>query len=245
LGNRLKEILENTVLKNMATTEEEKEKLMENLTNKSTPKRPINYKYLFASFGAILISLVFITSQITNPSQGVIVDNDTVPEINFIKDVPSEMIEHLYVYDNMDRGNHDYREQILIIQPLKMEEEISRGDIVFFEDELGEKIARVVGLSGEKIRIRKGQVYIDNKLLDSFYGKSTRLGMKREKYYEKMNQGGIEYDKEVMEQVFNYDLKEVLLSENEYFLISDDWLRGSMNKINIEKIKGKVVGVKE
>src|SRR5262249_43334343 len=49
---------------------------------------------------------------------------------------------------------------------------LRRGDVVVFECPCKHDhtlVKRVVGLEGEKIEIRKGQVYIDNRLLDESY----------------------------------------------------------------------------
>ncbi|MFC5650423.1 S26 family signal peptidase [Paenibacillus solisilvae] len=48
-------------------------------------------------------------------------------------------------------------------------------------DELKEKmgeydISRVIGLPGEKVKINQGQIYINDTLLETFYGRAHRLG---------------------------------------------------------------------
>ncbi|GAF64488.1 hypothetical protein BTS2_1381 [Bacillus sp. TS-2] len=47
------------------------------------------------------------------------------------------------------------------------------------------------------------------------------------------------------ESVFNYSKDETNLGEDEYFLMSDDWLRGSIKEINYNQIDGIVLGILE
>ncbi|WP_078380753.1 S26 family signal peptidase [Sutcliffiella halmapala] len=246
MGNRMKDLLETTVLKDIATTEEEKDRLIQTLNEKPS-RRPFHFRYLLASVAVLVLSVVFISSHLTNDTQGGIVDYHTKPEINFMEEVPEGMIKYHHLSDNMDRGNHDYYDTLVFIEPFKREAEISRGDIVLYEGEDSRQtLARVVGLGGETIKISNGQIYIDGKKLDTFYGKAHRLGLSREEYFVTMDQvEGMEYNKEGMENLFSYDLNEINLSDNEYFLVSDDWMRGRMITIQEDEIIGKVIGARK
>lgn len=246
MGNRMKDLLETTVLKDITTNEEEKDRLIQSLNGKPC-KRPFHFRYILASVAVLVLSVVFISSQLTNDTQGIIVDYHTKPEINFMEDVPEGMIKYHHMSDNMDRGNHDYYDTLVFIEPYKREAKISRGDIVFYEDgDSRETLARVVGLGGETIKISNGQIYIDGKKLDTFYGKAHRLGLSREEYFVTMDQvEGMEYNKEGMEDLFSYDLNEISLSDNEYFLVSDDWMRGLMSTVHKDDIIGEVIGARK
>ena len=70
-----------------------------------------------------------------------------------------------------------------------------RGDIVYFKVpeysngnpdlNLAEhQLSRIVGLPGEKIEIKKGQVFINNQKLETFYSIPTVRGMPMEEYLE-------------------------------------------------------------
>jgi signal peptidase I len=48
-------------------------------------------------------------------------------------------------------------------------------------------IPRIVGLPGEKIEIKKGQVFINNQKLEAFYSIPTVRGMPMEEYLESVN----------------------------------------------------------
>ncbi|MFD0671173.1 signal peptidase I [Cohnella sp. GCM10027633] len=103
---------------------------------------------------------------------------------------------------------------------------VSRGDIVVFQTKNNKDqetdIARVVGLPGETIRIEKGQVYIDDKKLDVFYGGDSTINN-------------------------NDSWKAVDLKENEYYILADVRWRGFNDSqtggpFAKDDILGKVVG---
>ncbi|MBO9597396.1 MAG: signal peptidase I, partial [Cohnella sp.] len=106
---------------------------------------------------------------------------------------------------------------------------ISRGDIVVFmtknNKDQDTDIARVVGLPGETVRVEKGQVYIDNNRLDTFYGADSTLD--------------------------NGDSwHAVALKDNEYYILADVRWRGfndsqSAGPFPKKDILGKVVGYEE
>ncbi|MFT4415422.1 signal peptidase I [Fredinandcohnia humi] len=178
-----------------------------------------------------------------NASLETLTDNNTTPDVTIIENVEIDMITHHHMYDNMDRGNHDYFDKTLAIDTNIKVPEISRGDVVFFDNEAGEKdISRVVALPGEKFKITKGQIYINGKKLEAFYGTAHRVGLDMENYFKKMDNEGNEYDKKVMMEVFETSIKEINLSDDEYYLIGDDWLQSKMMILKEDKFIGKVVG---
>lgn len=104
--------------------------------------------------------------------------------------------------------------------------DVSRGDIVVFKTKNDASqdtdIARVVGLPGETVRIQKGQVYIDEKKLDTFYG-----------------------DDSTGDNNDSWD--PVTLKENEYYILADVRWRGfhdsqTSGPFRKEDILGKIVG---
>ena len=158
----------------------------------------------------------------------------------------------------MDRGNHDFVGQIAIDLKYYNEHAISRGDIVYFKNpetrkNLGEySISRVIGLPGEKVKIEKGQIYINGKLLDTFYGRAHRLGHDLDSLKKSLESTDLEeHIRENIENAVNYFqqliMKEIEISENSVYLVDDDWFRsidsrlfGSLPTDNIE---GKVLAV--
>ncbi|AIY05411.1 hypothetical protein Plano_1446 [Planococcus sp. PAMC 21323] len=176
--------------------------------------------------------------------------------------------------DAMDRGNHDYN--TLTHSSLVVEigyEEANRGDIVYYKTpesaisknpQLPEYyIARVVGLPGETVEIRKGQVYVDDKKTDTFYGVATDKGLEKDEYF-KMAELNIEdgtwttdvkvsekeritwVNMDAKEENFNTTMEPVKISNEAVFVLVDQWWRGidsrEFGELPIKDIEGKVLG---
>ncbi|WP_223638840.1 signal peptidase I [Planococcus sp. 4-30] len=176
--------------------------------------------------------------------------------------------------DTMDRGNHDY--DTLIHSSLVVEmgyQKVNRGDVVYYKTpesainknpQLPEhSIARVVGLPGETVEIREGQVYVDDKKLDTFYGVATDRGLSKADFFEMAEQnieeGTWTTDEEVSktefitwvnldakEEYFNTSMEPVKVSSEAVFVLVDQWWRGTDSKdfgeLSLEAIEGKVLG---
>ncbi|HWL23700.1 MAG TPA: S26 family signal peptidase [Ureibacillus sp.] len=192
---------------------------------------------------SVIVLLIILVGCSSNPSSDTLIDNNKTTDVAVIENLSTDMIIHPHIYDDMDRGNHDYSNKTLVIDTSVKVSGISRGDVVYFDNEDGEKdISRVIALPGEKFNITKGQIYINGKKLDSFYGKAHRVGLDKEIYFEKMDNEGNQYDKKGMMEVFDTNKDEITLSVDEYFLIDDDWLRGKMMILKEDEYIGKVVG---
>ncbi|WP_394119950.1 signal peptidase I [Planococcus donghaensis] len=176
--------------------------------------------------------------------------------------------------DAMDRGNHDYNTIIHSSLVVVMEyQEVNRGDVVYYKTpesainknpQLPEHyIARVVGLPGETVEIREGQVYVDDKKLETFYGVATDRGLGKEDFFEMAEQnieeGTLTTDEEVSktefitwmnldakEEYFNTSMEAVKVSNEAVFVLVDQWWRGTDSKdfgeLSLEAIEGKVLG---
>ncbi|MGG2028869.1 S26 family signal peptidase [Gottfriedia sp. S16(2024)] len=94
-------------------------------------------------------------------------------------------IEHLY--DEMYRGNHEYAGTLVVDTTYYKQHKFQRGEVVYYvSPKNGNKnVARVVGLPGEIIEIKKGQLYIDDKILDAFYAKAMNNGISNLTTYKK------------------------------------------------------------
>lgn len=196
-------------------------------------------------YGILLLMLLIMMGCSSNSSYEIVSDTDTTPEATIIKEVEPEWIKHHYLSDNMDRGHHDYYDQILVIDPGVNPSAYHRGDIVFFSNSTDDKmISRVIALPGEKISISDGQIFINGKKLDAFYGKAHRLGFDKLSYFPAMDKAGVEYNKKGMMEIFNLSMKEQELAEDEYYVVSDDWMRGTMQILEPSNIIGKVLGYK-
>ncbi|MBP1916770.1 signal peptidase I [Lederbergia galactosidilyticus] len=196
-------------------------------------------KHIGLSFGVLLIlvgcsfktSLEPITDQYTTPNN-----------IATIETISPEMFIYQHHYDNMDRGNHDYIEKPLVIEPLVDGYKISRGDVIFFHTTNEEKdISRIVALPSEEIKIIEGQVYINDKKLDTFYGFAHRLGLEKDRYFEMMDDRN-QYNNNGMREYFDTNMDQIKLASDEYYFIDDDWMRGKMGVIKEQDIAGFVLG---
>jgi len=124
----------------------------------------------------------------------------------------------------MDRGNHDLNTDVhgkLVM--LKDFDQIDRGDIIYYKTIEQNQISRVIGLKDETIEIIDGQVYIDNKPLNTFYGVATSFGLTKDNYFKKMDKEN--YNKERMKDFFNTSMKPVLAEEGTVFVLVDTWWR--------------------
>ncbi len=150
-----------------------------------------------------------------------------------------------WLSDSMDRGEHDLETNVhgrLVVFPIL--NPMDRGDILYYEMDGERQIGRIVGLPGETVEIRNGQVYIDDKKLNTFYGVATNRGMEKEEYFEKMDERNM--NRQSMEEYFDTSLAPVYVEEDTLFVLVDAWWRGSDSRtygpIQIEHIQGKVVG---
>lgn len=168
-----------------------------------------------------------------------------------------QMIYH-HNYDNMDRGNHDLEGQVVLDLKYYHDRAISRGDIVYFTNpetnkNLGKNsISRVIGLPGEKIKMENGQIYINGKRLETFYGRAHRLGDDLESLEKALEQDDLEeYIQKNIENQVKYfrqlSMEEFKIPEDSVYLVGDDWFRSNDSRLfgplPIDKIEGKVVGV--
>jgi hypothetical protein len=147
--------------------------------------------------------------------------------------------------DSMDRGNHELSDEVVVVNTKIEKSKITRGSVVLLKYIDGEKvITRILGVPKEEIYVQDGQVYINSKELDTFYGKVHRLGYSQEEYFESMDKNKISYNKEEMEKLFKQNIKKITLGKNDFFVSGDDWLRSDQMKIKTEDIIGIVIGYK-
>lgn len=158
--------------------------------------------------------------------------------------------------DAMDRGEHDFEfhEHGKLVVSTDVGE-LRRGHVVYYHmppsviaknTAIPEMyIGRVVGLPGETVEIKGGQVFIDDKLLDTFYGKATRRGMGEEEYFKNTPNNAIVTEQSTREY-FNMNVDPVVIKENTVYILVDQWWRGTDSRdfgaISIDKIEGIIIG---
>ncbi|MBD2862439.1 S26 family signal peptidase [Paenibacillus oceani] len=167
-----------------------------------------------------------------------IVDEFTKYELPLLEQKGPGQITHRIHHDGMYRSEQYAASSTLVIDPdYYKSREIARGDVVYYktnatEEEINNKkraeydVSRVVALPGETLKVKKGQIYINDRLLDTLYGKE---------YYTDGFINGTD-------QALNLD-QQILLLEGQFLLASDVWWRSGFTEPQPkETIKGKVVG---
>jgi|SRR5690606_9283568 len=228
-----------------------KDKMKYVILNATTDRKFLHPKILvsFLTIAAIGICCMLVFTQNVNLkfSQGEITDYETPETLAEVR-LANNMFTIEWHTDSMDRGNHDlqsdFHGDLVVsgdIHPIK------RGDILFYNVNEQELIGRVIGLPGETVEIKEGQVYINGKKLKTFYGVATSKGFTRDEYFEKVDKSN--FNVNTMEDFFNTSFNPVLVEENSIFVLVDTWWRGSDSRdlglISFEQLKGKILGYKE
>ncbi|WP_409250648.1 signal peptidase I [Bacillus sp. SCS-153A] len=204
--------------------------------------------------------LPLIGCQQDNSVSGIITDENTKPEIEQFSDASSHTVVE-YTSGGMSRGNHEYERNVVMDEDYYNENSLERGDVIYFETPEIDKekypnlhpnvmdISRVVALPGETIEIKDGNVIIDNKQLNTFYGSSLSLGMTQEEYLSYLDEQNATYDEKRVSEYFSRNMKEIELSDNEIFVLGDNGYRSIDSSIfgplSIDAITGKVIGTKK
>ena len=220
------------------------------------------------AFGGELVRLsvflVLITVLLTACTEDSLKDHITKQNINVINSIEG-MNVYSHHYDNMDRGHHEFDGvDIVVDQTYYTSNDVQRGEIVFYNNpklenskiKLSEKeISRIIALPGEKISIDKGQIYINGRKLDTFYGQAHRLGMNIEELQEAANRSDLAVNirnnysdnaRDILESK-ETNLKEIMVPDEHYFIIGDDWFRSADSRhfgtIPKDHILGMVLGM--
>ncbi|PUB08289.1 signal peptidase I [Paenisporosarcina sp. OV554] len=215
-------------------------------------------KYLLIGIALLLTAC---SSDVASNEMETITDNKTKSEVELVEPGEKSLLLE-WDFDNMDRGNHDYETLAALAHPRLVVEldykGVKRGDVIYFKspDFTIESnpdfympeyyIARVVGLQGETVEIKDGQVF--DKRLDTFYSKLLQRGMNEKDYFEKLkpvNRGNEENDREY----FATTMDPVKVVNNTVFVLVDNGGRGVDSRdfglLPMESIKGKVLGYKK
>lgn len=214
-------------------------------------------KYLLIGMAVLLTacSLEAASSEMES-----ITDNITKPEVALVEP-PENPLLFEWHSDNMDRGDHDYETLVhprLVID--LQDKETKRGDVIYFKSpdftiksnpdfKMPEySISRVVGLGGETVEIKNGQVFIDGKKLVTFYAKALNRGMDQGEYFEKVdpvNRG----NEESWKEYFTTTMKPLKVAENTVFVLGDNWWRSvdsrNFGTLPLNHVEGKVLGYKK
>ncbi|WP_236610223.1 signal peptidase I [Planococcus halocryophilus] len=183
-----------------------------------------------------------------------ITDPNTEPVIDTVGNLTSDMAVYDYRYDAMDRGNYEYYAKEVVIDTSYYEEnEVARGDVIAYKETPDDEfnLTRIIALPGEKVKIESGQIYINEKQLDTFYGRAHRVGLDLEELKSMLQEENYSLlqSKENVESNINdfenRNVKEVTVPADHVYVIGDDWFRTTISgPFPIENIAGKVLGYK-
>lgn len=212
---------------------------------------------------SLCLSLFLMIGCTADNAENAITDETTESQPQVIDEIPDGLITVEYKLDNMSRNRYQYHfteDGELIINPNVSTHGLNRGDIVYFKLpeysnpnnpnlNLSEyNISRVVALPGENIEIKDGQIYIDDKKLETFYGQKNKYGFTKEEYikFNKEEDPSFSLSKEEL-VFFNESMEEIQLSKQQIFVIGDNWWRGVDSRLfgplALDAIEGKVIGV--
>jgi signal peptidase I len=210
----------------------------------------------------ILMVTLTLMMMITGCVEETISDPHTPKQLEKVYNTEG-MITFDYLSDGMDRGRHDlqspYWGKIVVDPTYYAKRNFSRGDIVYYKTPKfkyeknprltppKQSISRIIALPGERIEIVKGQIYINGKKLDTFYGKALSRGLDKETYYKSVKDKNCNEEcKETMRAFFETDMEEVKVPEGHLFIMGDTWWRSidsqTFGPLAQENLIGKVVG---
>lgn len=172
--------------------------------------------------------------------ESAIADKSTEESVAVVAQGSHAMVSPLS--DAMDRGNHEYTRNVVVDASYYTMESVARGDIVYYGDN---HVARVIALPNEKIKITNGQVYIDGRKLDTFYGTAHVGGYDYRKF--KDSRMAEPAKQNLIDEVFKKNQTEITLTNDEVFVMGDDWSRSNpattFRKLPRKELLGKVMGV--
>ena len=200
-----------------------------------------------------LLSLFVLAGCSSNSS--VVQDTKTSSKPEILSNVDSKHMIIEYKYDNMVRDTFYYHMnesgKTVIDTEYYKTQPISRGEVVYFKPlpskripNTDDQLARIIGLPGEKVKITKGQVYINGAKLDAFYGQATQLGMNQTEYVEFQKKKDSNYTlDEDSKKFFNQDIPEVTLANDQVFVLGDTWWRSNDSMVFGPLPKQQIIGI--
>lgn len=219
----------------------------ENRGNDQTRKRI----FIISLVSALAVIIGFVYIIVAKPlgemsANGVskISDHQTLeilPEVNVLGD----MFTIEWLSDSMDRGNHDLDTSVhgnLVVSTNVEAHE--RGNIIYYQHDDDKHIGRIVGLPGETVEIKEGQVYIDGKLLQTFYGVATSGGLTKDEYFARVTAENVNIKE--MEKYFQTSMDAIEVQEDTLFVLVDMWWRGKdsqeLGLIPLDQVEGQIIG---
>ena len=236
------------LLTDVTSTEQNKQNVHRRLTKHKKLSFP--YSVVTVMFTIMMVIGLF---NLLKPTE-TIIDSTTPQKLPFLA-VTGEQYTIEWLSDAMDRGNHDFYTNVhgdLIVDPsIKT---LARGQVAYYRlpdsntNEDNMNISRIVGLPGETIEIKDGHVWIDSKKLEAFYAQATMHGLTEEDYFETTSPENI-VNEAATRDYFRTNMEAIMLKENEYFVLVDQWWRGTDSRtfgpIQPNNIEGIIIGYEQ
>ncbi|TFD94325.1 signal peptidase I [Jeotgalibacillus sp. R-1-5s-1] len=199
-----------------------------------------------------ILLLIACSSDAVSSSSNTIIDEKTPDEVASVEPNEGDFVI-TFGSDSMDRGDHDYyKENELVV---KEGVEIERGKVVYYHTpEIAieanpnlpeQNVARIVGLPGEEIEIKEGNVYINGAKLEAFYSEALVRGSNEDEYFDSISDENL-VNREFFEEYFSMNTKKTKVGENEVYLLVDHWWRGTdsidFGPIEKDQIIGEILG---
>ncbi|MGB8954156.1 MAG: signal peptidase I [Tumebacillaceae bacterium] len=216
-------------------TEEHKRAVLARIRESKRPKKLRLLPWAGGFAVVVMLALLVMTPQLAQQlgiSKGEITDATTPQTLQRMTEVPPTMLIHETYSDAMIRGGEDMGKPVVTDPAYYKSHAPARGDVVLLQqhDEVSKHTffvaLRVVALPGERVKVDQGQVYINGKKLNTFYGREYHNGLLVE-------------DSEV-------SLSEREVPEGHVYVMPDNWWRYRIPEepLAITDIIGKVVGYK-
>ncbi|MGM9943352.1 MAG: signal peptidase I [Lysinibacillus sp.] len=248
MEDKLRSLKNNTnFLSHVTFTKQNKQNVHRRLTKHK--KNVFPYSVVAFMFTITMVIGLFYLSKPTET----IIDSATPQKLPTLA-VTGEQYTIEWLSDAMDRGNHDFDTNVhgaLIVDPsIKT---IERGQVAYYQlpdtnNEDNMYIGRIVGLPGETIEIKEGHVWIDGKKLEAFYAGATMRGLTEEAYFETTSPENIVNEASTREY-FRTNMEAITLKENEYFVLVDQWWRGTDSRtfgpVQNDRIEGIIIGYEQ
>ncbi|MEO4052860.1 signal peptidase I [Solibacillus sp. CAU 1738] len=247
-------------LQQVTFTEQNKKAVLRNVHLKKK-RRFIVPQFVLALFSVFVIAGIYLLmNDNINQQRAVetITDSITSSEVLTVP-ISDNLFTIEWLSDAMDRGNHDFEtsaHDLLVIDPTIRTNK--RGDVIYYQmpEEMllqnpnipTQYLGRIVALPGESIEIINGQVWIDGKILNTFYGKATKHGLDEEAYFNKVDESNI-VNAEETRKYFSTSAPLTNVKEGEVYILVDQWWRGTDSRhygaLDTKEIIGVVLGYEQ
>lgn len=167
---------------------------------------------------------------------GDIYQDDSIKHIPLIDSLSEEQYAIKLTNDTMEQGNQEYTQYPIVADPKF--DTLDRSDVILYTDKDGQQVvSRILGLPNETIEITNGTVVINTIPIPHYHMYAKIMGETvYESYIEKFK------NPSNAQEIFFYNYPVTQLSDNEIFVIPDNWSLDKIEKVSFEQVDAKVLG---